>query len=319
MSEKQSAIKEILTKIIKDTIQETVEPPIRTMIKSIQMIRDRLNELEASVESVITDQGVKIDKLGENLNTLSETVKNLKGKAQEISNLSNTTAIPEERLDTELNSVEATPAKIVDSSKLGAETVSTMESKEKVTKRKITEEKIRALFNKLEQVLPSPEEKVEEAESITEKVSEIADTDVSPPQMEKIDEPTYEHTTESADSLLTLEEEKEDLLESFAEQQERELVSEEEVPEIPTADSEGSPLAEIPSSESRTVLDDLTAELSELEIQRSDFERKLGDLAFDRMRGLITEEEYRSKTQELRQNLENISKRIDQIMERMRY
>ncbi|MFB0559932.1 MAG: hypothetical protein ACETWM_01685 [Candidatus Lokiarchaeia archaeon] len=318
MSEKQSAIKEILTKIIKDTIQETVEPPIRTMIKSIQMIRDRLSELEASVESVITDQGVKIDKLGEDLNAISETVKNLKGKAQEIPNSSNTTSIPEEKPYTELNSVEATSAKIVDS-KLSAETVSTIEPKEKVTKRKITEEKIRALFNKLEQVLPSPEEKAEETESITESVSEIADTEVSPPQMEKIDELTSDHITEYADSLLTLDKEKEELLESFADQQERELVSEEEVPEIPMAGSEEQQLAEIPRSKSGTVLDDLTAELSELEIQRSDFERKLGDLAFDRMRGLITEEEYRSKTQELRQNLENISKRIDQIMERMRY
>ncbi len=318
MSEKQSAIKEILTKIIKDTIQETVEPPIRTMIKSIQMIRDRLNELEVSVESVITDQGVKIDKLGEDLNSLSDTVKNLKGKAKEIPNSSNIISIAEEEPNIELNSLEAKSAKVVDGSKLSEETVSTMESKEKITKRKITEEKIRALFNKLEQVLPSPEEKIGESESITESVSETADTEVSPPQMEKIGEPTTEDTAESADSLLTLEEEKEELLESFAEQQETELVSEEEVAEILSSDSEKLPLVDVPIAESRTVLDDLTAELSELEIQRSDFERKLGDLAFDRMRGLITEEEYRSKTQELRQNLENISKRIDQIMNKMR-
>lgn len=318
MSEKQSAIKEILTKIIKDTIQETVEPPIRTVIKSIQMIRDRLNELEVSVESVITDQGVKIDKLGEDLNSLSDTVKNLKGKAKEIPNSSNIISIAEEEPNIELNSLEAKSAKVVDGSKLSEETVSTMESKEKITKRKITEEKIRALFNKLEQVLPSPEEKIGEAESITESVSETADTEVSPLQMEKIGEPTTEDTAESADSLLTLEEEKEELLESFAEQQETELVSEEEVAEILSSDSEKLPLVDVPIAESRTVLDDLTAELSELEIQRSDFERKLGDLAFDRMRGLITEEEYRSKTQELRQNLENISKRIDQIMNKMR-
>lgn len=318
MSEKQSAIKEILTKIIKDTIQETVEPPIRTMIKSIQMIRDRLNDLEVSVESVITDQGVKIDKLGEDLNSLSDTVKNLKGKAKEIPNSSNIISIAEEEPNIELNSLEAKSAKVVDGSKLSEETVSTMESKEKTTKRKITEEKIRALFNKLEQVLPSPEEKIGESESITESVSEIADTEVSPLKMEKIGEPTSEDTAESADSLLTLEEEKEELLESFVEQQETELVSEEEVAEILSSDSEKLPLVDVSSAESRTVLDDLTAELSELEIQRSDFERKLGDLAFDRMRGLITEEEYRSKTQELRQNLENISKRIDQIMNKMR-
>lgn len=74
MSDKQQqAIRELLAKIIKDTIQESVEPPIRTLIKSIQMIRDRVNELEASVESVITDQGGKIDKLRDEMNMLSET------------------------------------------------------------------------------------------------------------------------------------------------------------------------------------------------------------------------------------------------------
>lgn len=314
MSEKQSAIKDILTKIIKDTIQETVEPPIRTMIKSIQMIRDRLNELEVSVESVITDQGVKIDKLGEELNILYSTVKNLKERSQETPNLPNTTVTQEKKPEIEVNSAEAQSVKTVNSAISKVETPTT-ESIEKVTKRKITEEKIRALFNKLEQGLPSPEEKTE-AETITEKLSEEADTEeISPLPMQKIDKPAFKESIKSTDTSLTLEEEPSDV---SVEEQEKELIFEEEVPAIPMTDSEELSSVEISTSELRTVLDDLTAELSELEIQRSDFERKLGDLAFDRMRGLITEEEYRLKTQELRQNLENISKRIDQIMERMR-
>ncbi|MGQ9723252.1 MAG: hypothetical protein ACUVXA_18265 [Candidatus Jordarchaeum sp.] len=314
MSEKQSAIKDILTKIIKDTIQETVEPPIRTMIKSIQMIRDRLNELEASVENVITDQGVKIDKLGEELNILYSTVKNLKERSQETPNLPNTTVTQEKKPEIEVNSAEAQSVKTVNSAISKVETPTT-ESIEKVTKRKITEEKIRALFNKLEQGLPSPEEKTE-AETITEKLSEEADTEeISPLPMQKIDKPAFKESIKSTDTSLTLEEEPSDV---SVEEQEKELIFEEEVPAIPMTDSEELSSVEISTSELRTVLDDLTAELSELEIQRSDFERKLGDLAFDRMRGLITEEEYRLKTQELRQNLENISKRIDQIMERMR-
>nr|MDO8082705.1 hypothetical protein [Candidatus Freyarchaeota archaeon] len=321
MSDKQqAAIRDLLTKIIKDTIQESVEPPIRTMIKSIQMIRDRLNELEASVESVITDQGGKIDKLREEMNILSETAQKLE-MLQEIPNAPKTNARLEEKPVTKLNSVENPPAEIVNSSKLSAEPISTMESKEKATKRKMTEEKIKALFSKLEKVLPSPSpEKEIEVGLTAENVSKIADKEISLPRMDKIGEPTYEENMESANSLLTSKEGGEKASpDLFAEFQGTEFGSEEEAPEIPLAGSGEQSPVEIPSSESRTALDDLTVELSELEIQRSDFERKLGDIAFDRMRGLITEEEYRTKTQELRQNLENISKRIDHIMDRMKY
>jgi ElaB/YqjD/DUF883 family membrane-anchored ribosome-binding protein len=322
MSDKQqSAIRELLKQIIKDTIQESVEPPIRTMIKSIQMIRDRVNELEASVESVITDQGGKIDKLRDEMNILSETAQKLEEMLQEIPNASKTITNEVEKQVTELKPVEAPPAKITNSSKSSTETISSTESKENVTKRKITEEKIKALFNKLEQVIPSPEpeEKIE-VESAKKDISTIMNKEVSPPQMEKIRRPTYEENIEPANSLLTSKESEEkaepDL---FAEFQETEVKSDEATPGIPLAESGNLPSVEISSSGSRTALDDLTVELSELEIQRSDFERKLGDIAFDRMRGIITEEEYKTKTQELRQNLESISKRIDQIMDRMKY
>jgi chromosome segregation ATPase len=320
MSDKQqAAIKDLLTKIIKDIIQESVEPPIRTLIKSIQMIRDRLNELESSVESVITDQGGKIDKLREEMNVLSETAQKLEEMLQEMPNAPKTNARFEKKTVAKLNSVEKPPAEIIDTSKLSSETISTMESKEKATKRKITEEKIKALFNKLEQGLPSPEKKVEAA-STTENVSKTADKEISPPKMEKISEPTYEGNIASANSLSTSKEEAEKASpDLFAEFQGVEFESEEETTKIPLAGSGGPSPAEIPISESRTALDDLTVELSELEIQRTDFERKLGDIAFDRMRGLITEEEYKTKIQELRKNLENISKRIEQIMDRMKY
>lgn len=320
MSDKQqAAIKDFLTKIIKDIIQESVEPPIRTMIKSIQMIRDRLNELEASVESVITDQGGKIDKLREEMNVLFETAQKLEEMLQEMPNAPKTNARLEEKPFTKLNSVEKKPAEIVNTSRLSGETISTMESEEKTTKRKITEEKIKALFNKLEQVLPSSEKKTEAAPT-TENVSKIAGKESSPLKMEKIVEPTYEANITGTNGLLTSKEGVEKASpDLFAEFQGTEFESEEEATKIPLAGSGEQAPVEISSSESRTALDDLTVELSELEIQRTDFERKLGDIAFDRMRGLITEEEYRTKIQELRQNLENISKRIEQIMDRMKY
>ncbi|MEM2144289.1 MAG: hypothetical protein QW279_02935 [Candidatus Jordarchaeaceae archaeon] len=316
MSDKQqAAIRDLLAKIIKDTIQESVEPPIRTIIKSIQMIRDRLNELEASVESVIIEQGGKIDKLREEMNTLSETAQKLEEMLQEIPNAPKTKS--EKKPAAKLNSTEKPAAKIDDTSKLITETIT--ETKEKNTKRKITEEKIKELFNKLEQVLPSsPPEKKTEAGPPAEIVPKIADKPIS--SMEKIVEPTQKGNIESANSLLTSKEEEEKASEDlFAGFQGTEFQSGEAGPEIPLVGGGEQASAEIPDSDLRTVLDDLTAELSELEIQRSDFERKLGDIAFDRMRGLITEEEYRTKTQELRQNLENISKRIDQIMDRMKY
>lgn len=319
MSDKQqAAIRDLLAKIIKDTIQESVEPPIRTMIKSIQMIRDRLNELEASVESVITDQGGKIDKLREEMNVLSETAQKLEEMLQESPNASKTNTKSENKPVTKLNFLEKPPAETVNTSKLSTETISTTEPKEITTKRKITEEKIKALFDKLEQVLPSTDKKIE-AEPITENVSKISYKEISPLPMEKINEPLPEGNIASANSLSASKEGGEnDSADLFAAFQGTEFESGEET-KIPLAGSGEQATVEISNSESRTVLDDLTVELSELEIQRSDFERKLGDIAFDRMRGLITEEEYRTKTQELRQNLENISKRIDQIMDRMKY
>lgn len=318
MSDKQqAALKELFAKIIKDTIQESVEPPIRTIIKSIQMIRDRLNELEASVESVITEQGGKIDKLQEEMNTLAETAQKLEEMLQEIPNASKTKS--EEKPAAKLNSAEKPAAKIDGTSKLITETTFT-ETKEKNTKRKITEEKIKELFNKLEQVLPSsPPEKKTEAEPTVVTASKIADKPVSS-LIEKIGEPTHKGNIASANSSLTSKEGREkDSEDLFAGFQGTEFQSGGASTEIPlVGGGEKSPV-ETPRSESRTALDDLTLELSELEIQRSDFERKLGDIAFDRMRGLITEEEYRTKIQELRKNLESISKRIDQIIDRMKY
>jgi hypothetical protein len=270
---------------------------------------------------VIGDQGGKIDKLRDEMNILSETAQKLEEMLQETSGAPKTINKVGEKPATELKSVETPPAKIVNSSKSNTETISTTESKENVTKRKITEEKIKALFNKLEQVLPSPEpeEKIE-VEPTKKNISKTMNKGIPIPQMKKIGEPTYEENIQPANSLFTSKESKEKAsLDVFEQFQETEVRSEEETPGIPLAESENLSSAEIPSAESRTVLDDLTVELSELELQRSDFERKLGDIAFDRMRGLITEEEYKTKTQELRQNLENISKRIDQIMNRMRY
>ncbi|WXG40259.1 MAG: hypothetical protein WED07_05475 [Candidatus Freyarchaeum deiterrae] len=322
MSDKQQqAIRELLAKIIKDTIQESVEPPIRTLIKSIQMIRDRVNELEASVESVITDQGGKIDKLRDEMNMLSETAQKLEDMLQEMPNSPKTISDSEEKSVSELKPVETPPAKIVNSTKSNAETISTTESKENATKRKITEEKIKALFNKLEQVLPSPEPEVKKEVIPTKKdVTKILDKQIPVQRMEKIREPVQKENIEPMDSLLTSKQSEEQTQSDlFAEFDETDVIAKKKTAEIPLVENEELSPVENPSSDSRTVLDNLTVELSELEIQRSDFERKLGDIAFDRMRGLITEEEYKTRTQELRQNLERISKRIDQIMDRMRY
>nr|MDO8078004.1 hypothetical protein [Candidatus Freyarchaeota archaeon] len=316
MSEKQSAIKEVLTKIIRDTVQESVERPIRTMIKSIQMIRDRLNELETSVETAIAEQGLKIDKLEKEVNNISETLRNFEEKLQELPNSTKVAAPAADKPVIELKPVGTpTVPETVDSGSPSAETTSSAESEETISRRKITEEKIRALFNKLEQVLPSEEES--EAESATEGESETVNLEISLPLTERVEEDTSQATVE-ADSLLASEAEEEETG-TGPEYHEPLFGFEGEESEAPLNLSEETESGETLDSESNTALDELTAELSELEIKRSDLERKLGDLAFDRMRGLITEEEYREKTQELRKNLENISKRIDEIMDRMRY
>ncbi|MEX2705744.1 MAG: hypothetical protein Q6352_010850 [Candidatus Freyrarchaeum guaymaensis] len=316
MSEKQSAIKEVLTKIIRDTVQESVERPIRTMIKSIQMIRDRLNELETSVETAIAEQGLKIDKLEKEVNNISETLRNFEEKLQELPNSTKVAAPAADKPVIELKPVGTpTVPETVDSGSPSAETTSSAESEETISRRKITEEKIRALFNKLEQVLPSEEES--EGESATEGESETVNLEISPPPTERVEEDASQATVE-ADSLLASEAEEEETG-TGPEHHEPLFGFEGEESEAPLTLSEETESGETLDSESNTALDELTAELSELEIKRSDLERKLGDLAFDRMRGLITEEEYREKTQELRKNLENISKRIDEIMDRMRY
>ncbi len=315
MGEKQSAIREILAKIIKDTIQESVEPPIRTIIKSIQMIRDRLNELEASVVSVVADLGGKIDKLEDDITFLSETVKNLEGMLNKASESPKIAVTQQEKPVTEPDSIKPTSVEIPSSTQTSPETITVMEPKEKATKRKITEEKIKALFSKLEQVLPSTEEKLE-SESTMEDTSKSAAAKISTP--EELGKTEPERVKEDAMDILT-QEIKEEKAPSVARSQETEIKSEEEIPTIPLVEDEELTTIEDSGSEPRTSLDDLTAEIGELEIQRSDLERKLGDLAFDRMRGLITEEEYRTKTQELRQNLEDISRKIDQIINKMRY
>jgi Mg2+ and Co2+ transporter CorA len=315
MGEKQLAIREILAKIIKDTIQESMEPPIRTIIKSIQMIRDRLNELEASVVSVVADQGGKIDKLQDDITVLSETVKKLEGMLNKASESPKIAVTQQEKPGTEPDSIKPTSLEIPSSTQTSPETITVMEPKEKATKRKITEEKIKALFSKLEQVLPSTEEKLE-SESTMKDTSKSAAAKISTP--EELGETEPERVKEDAMDILTpgIKEEK---APSVARSQETEIKSEEEIPTIPLVEGEELTTIEGSGSEPRTPLDDLTAEIGELEIQRSDLERKLGDLAFDRMRGLITEEEYRTKTQELRQNLEDISRKIDQIINKMRY
>lgn len=240
---------------------------------------------------------------------------------QEMPNSPKTISDSEEKSVSELKPVETPPAKIVNSTKSNAETISTTESKENATKRKITEEKIKALFNKLEQVLPSPEPEVKKEVIPTKKdVTKILDKQIPVQRMEKIREPVQKENIEPMDSLLTSKQSEEQTQSDlFAEFDETDVIAKKKTAEIPLVENEELSPVENPSSDSRTVLDNLTVELSELEIQRSDFERKLGDIAFDRMRGLITEEEYKTRTQELRQNLERISKRIDQIMDRMRY
>ncbi|MBS7250126.1 MAG: hypothetical protein KIH08_05965 [Candidatus Freyarchaeota archaeon] len=318
MGEKQLAIREILTKIIKDTIQESVEPPIRTVIKSIQMIRDRLNELEASVVSVVADQGGKIDKLEDDITVLSETVKKLEGMLNKASESPQIAVTQQEKPGAEPNSIKPTSVETPSSTQTSPVTITVMEPKEKATKRKITEEKIRALFSKLEQVLPSTEEKLE-SKSTMEDTSKSATAKISTPELEELGETKPERMKEDATGILTPAIKAEKAPSVVARGQETEIKSEEEIPTIPLVEGEELKTIEGSDSEPRTPLDDLTAEIGELEIQRSDLERKLGDLAFDRMRGLITEEEYRTKTQELRQNLEDISRKIDQIINKMRY
>ncbi|MEM2984569.1 MAG: hypothetical protein QXL24_05070 [Candidatus Jordarchaeaceae archaeon] len=318
MGEKQLAIREILAKIIKDTIQESVEPPIRTVIKSIQMIRDRLNELEASVVSVVADQGGKIDKLEDDINVLSETVKKLEGMLNKAPESPKIAVTQQEKPGTEPNSIKPISVEIPSSTQTSPETITVMEPKEKATKRKITEEKLRALFSKLEQVLPSAEEKLE-SESTTEDTSKSATAKISTPKIEELGETKPERVKEDAVGILTPAIKEEKAPSVVARSQEIEIKSEEETPTIPLVEGEELATIKGSGSEPRTPLDDLTAEIGELEIQRSDLERKLGDLAFDRMRGLITEEEYKTKTQELRQNLEDISRKIDQIINKMRY
>ena len=324
----EEAAKDVIAKVVGESIQKSIEPFVRALLRSIKLIKDDVASVAGELEAYSRESASRLDALSSILQDLSNRVQQLESVQSERSLQPSIVHSPE--LDSEhlsdvirekvrelVEPLEKSTQRILDQqltlSKGITKVIDLLEDiVNLVMEVKSTISKPTLQFPAVSQ---QPSESPENLESVSAPSEEIEE--------EQPSEKLFSQLSEAISSLTKADyEEPEEAASEPVEAEEGEVEENIATGEPQLGEQLTPPLTPLASSQESsspplTTLEEITDEINRLENRLAEIDRDITDLTFDRMRGILTEEEYQEKKAALIKEKEELRKRIEQLISEM--
>ncbi|MEM3664818.1 MAG: hypothetical protein QXW47_00100 [Candidatus Jordarchaeales archaeon] len=299
----EDSIREVMEKVIGESIQRSIEPFMRALLKSIKLVKDEIDSIGGELETYSKESSGRLSDLSKILQSIYERIQELKAAQGErelqlsmVSSLSqqgDLEAIIERKVKAIIEPIGRAMQKILD------QQIALLDNIEKVIETlKNIEEKSGFGSKLISGALSLPlaeereESKTEEDTTVDNSkgvlFSQLEEAVKSLSGEMKIVEAKEGETLELKESGVDIKKE-----------------VEEEITE------EGTAAFEQASKETPTVVEELT--LDKLQERVAEIDREITDLTFDRMRGILSEAEYQEKKANLMKEKEELKKKIEEV------
>ena len=299
----EDSIREVMEKVIGESIQRSIEPFMRALLKSIKLVKDEIDSIGGELETYSKESSGRLSDLSKILQSIYERIQELKAAQGErelqlsmVSSLSqqgDLEAIIERKVKAIIEPIGRATQKILD------QQIALLDNIEKVIETlKNIEEKSGFGSKLISGALSLPlaeereESKTEEDTTVDNSkgvlFSQLEEAVKSLSGEMKIVEAKEGETLELKESGVDIKKE-----------------VEEEITE------EGAAAFEQASKETPTVVEELT--LDKLQERVAEIDREITDLTFDRMRGILSEAEYQEKKANLMKEKEELKKKIEEV------
>jgi len=299
----EDSIREVMEKVIGESIQRSIEPFMRALLKSIKLVKDEIDSIGGELETYSKESSGRLSDLSKILQSIYERIQELKAAQGErelqlsmVSSLSqqgDLEAIIERKVKAIIEPIGRAMQKILD------QQIALLDNIEKVIETLKNIEEKSGFGSKLISgalSLPLAEER---EESKTEE-----DTTVDNSKGVLFSQ--LEEAVKSLSGEMKIVEAKEgETLELKESGVDKKKEVEEEITE------EGAAAFEQASKETPTVVEELT--LDKLQERVAEIDREITDLTFDRMRGILSEAEYQEKKANLMKEKEELKKKIEEV------
>lgn len=296
-------MRDVMEKIIGESIQRSVEPFMRALLKSIKLVKDEIDSIGGELETYSKESSGRLSDLSKILQSIYESIQELKAtqgeKELQLSMISSSSqqeeleSIIERKVKAIIEPIGRAMQKILDQQN------ALLDNIEKVIETLKNIEERSGFGSKLiPETLPSSLTEVTEERGGSE-IREGTITDNSKGVFSRLEE-----AVKGLSGEVKITEAKEETLELKESGVEIEKEVKEEITEEDMTASEQT-LKEAKVVEEPT-LDKLQERISEID-------REITDLTFDRMRGLLSEDEYQEKKANLIKEKENLKKKIEEI------
>ncbi len=311
-------MREVIEKTIGESIQRSIEPFMRALLKSIKLVKDEIDSVGGELEAYSKESSGRLNDLSKVLQSIYEYLQELKATQgeRELKPLVVSSSGQQEDLET---IIERKVKAIIDP--IGK------------VMQKILDQQI-ALLNNLEKVIEILKSFEEKGSFMPRPIS----GDLSAPLVEEseAEENVTVDSSKDIDILFSrLEEATKDLLEETraVEAEEKETlelkkdtiemekgIEEEVTEEKETAFEQTSGEEQQTSGETLKVPEKLTSKeptVDQLQERAAEIDREITDLTFDRMRGLLSEEEYQERKANLMKEKEELKRKIEELASKL--
>ncbi len=298
----EDTLKEVIEKAIGESVQRSIEPFMRAVLRSIKLVKDEADAISAELETHSKETSSNLEDSLNLLQSIYERIQKFEALQSEMELKSSMIAQSNRSLDEIIENkvrdivmpLERTMQKVLD---------------QQLTLSKIVERIMESLENIEREVaeFKSSTLRVTMSSSLTERAEEVK---------------TEEGIAESVNNVLfsRLEEAVKSLSEESKELEEKTLEGVEKTAQEETteeAEKEPEQISEQVSSNIPASIEEVTIEVDKLQERLAEIDREITDLTFDRMRGILSEEEYQEKKEELIKEKEKLKKKIEELTLRM--
>lgn len=291
----EEELRNVIERAIGESVQRSMEPFMRALLKSIKIIRDEAASIGAELETRSKEFLSQLNELSNFLRTIYEHVERIEKAQSEAGQQQPTTPLSEQR---DLGSIVESRVRIF-VEPLG-------KTLQKIVDQQITLiNTIEKLVGKMENIerdilefkASTPRLPIQLGSDTNEEEAKVT-SDVSKSEVfSKLEGAvkTLLEKTEEAEHVGEAEEEEETEIEEH-------LIEFEEQALQPV-------LREVPAGEELTI--------DKLQERVAEIDREITDLTFDRMRGLLSEEEYQERKEALIKEKEKLKKKIEELTLKM--
>lgn len=315
----EESLKDVMEKTIGESVQKSVEPFMRALLKSIKLVKDEAASIGAELETHSRESSGRMNELLNLLKSIYEHIQRLEevqsGRELQPSMISplskqeDLETIIEGKVKSVLEPTEKVMQKILDQQITLTNTIEKMIETLKGIEKGILE--LKSSTSRSLGLLPLGEEHEEAEESAPADASKGALFSRLEEAVKALSEETETIRGTEEEGILETEEAREEAAPSF----EQVKVEGQGLQSQPGAIGGAAPSFEqtprwTPTATEEETIDSLQERIAEID-------REVTDLTFDRMRGILSEEEYQEKKAELMRKREELKKRVEELAFRM--